>query len=92
MPLLLVALPEFLSPVAWTLLGVFAALGLVALVSPKLFATLAVRSGRWVDTSQALAKLDRPIHVDELVLPHSRLLGAAVLVSVGVLAFVLFGL
>ena len=89
MSILLVALPEVWSPVVWCLMGVFAGLGFVALTNPRLFASMAVRGGRWVDTSKAVAKLDQRINIDEFVLPHARWLGAAVLASVGALGFVL---
>jgi len=76
-------------PVVWSCLALFGFLGLLALVSPRLFASLAVRGGQWVDTDELTNKLNHRLDIDEHVLPHSRLLGAAVVVSVGVLSFVL---
>lgn len=64
-------------------------IGLVALVSPKLFARLAQGGSRWVDTNKALAVLDRRFDVDRYVLPFSRILGLAVLLSVAVLLYVI---
>jgi hypothetical protein len=62
--------------------------GLIALVSPRVFHKLAAGGSRWIDTSRFVAKLDRPIDLDRLVLPYSRVLGAAVLVAVVVLGLV----
>lgn len=76
-------------PVAWTLLGLCAFLGLLAILSPRLFASLAVRGGRWVDTDKVINKLNTRVDIDEHVLPYSRWLGMAVVISVGALAFVL---
>ena len=77
-------------PVAWTLLGLFGFLGLLAILSPRLFASLAVRGGRWVDTDKVINKLNTRVDIDEHILPHSRLLGAAVVVAVGLLGFMLW--
>jgi hypothetical protein len=68
------------------IIGVF---GLIAVLSPRRFAVLATRSGRWVDTNKIAEVFDKRIDVDRYVLPFSRLLGVAVLVSVAVLAYVL---
>jgi hypothetical protein len=78
-----------LVSVFWGILFVVGVLGLVALVSPQAFASLAVRGGRWVDTSKVIAKLDARIDLDERVLPYSRVLGVAVIASVAVLGYVL---
>lgn len=78
-------------PIIWTTLAVAGALGVIALMSPRLFSKLAAIGGRWVDTSSILAKLDTRVDVDAHVLPYSRFLGAAVVASVGLLAFVLYG-
>ncbi len=87
MSTLLAALPAEFLPAFWVFLGFVGAVGLLALISPSAFATLAVRGGRWVDTSKVIAKLDKRIELDERVLPYSRFLGAAVLVAVAVLAY-----
>ena len=68
-----------------------AALGVVAVISPRFFAKLATKSGRWVDSARYLAALDKKIDLDRLVLPHSRLFGALVLISVSILAFMIRG-
>lgn len=65
-----------------------AVLGLVALVSPKLFQKLATQSKQWIDTEKYLAVLDRRFDVDGYFLRHCRILGALVMVSVSVLGYV----
>ena len=85
-----VSIPATYSPIIWALLGLTATIGFIALASPALFAKLSGVGNRWIDTSGVLAKLDRRIEVDSRILPYSRLLGAAVLASVSLLAFVLY--
>ena len=63
-------------------------LGLLALVSPRLFQSLATRGSRWFDSKKFVETLDRQINVDQYVMPHSRVLGALVLASVAVMTFV----
>ena len=74
------------APLVWATLGIIAALGLLALVSPTRFAAVATRGNQWVDSAKYLEVLDRKVDVDQLVLPFSRWLGAAVLASVALLA------
>ncbi len=76
------------SSVVWGMLGLIALVGLVALVSPRVFRTLAVRSNQWVDTDRVLACLDRRVDIDHHVLPFARPLGFAVLTAVAVIALV----
>jgi|GEM_PF-4789450 len=75
------------GPVAWVGLGALSAVGLLALLSPRGFSALAARGSTWIDTNQLLSKLDTRVDVDHYVLPFSRLLGVAVLASVGALAY-----
>lgn len=75
------------EPVFLTVLVISGLLGLLALVSPRIFARLSTSASQWVDAGRALAFLDRRIDIDEYILPRSRLLGAAVVASVIVLAF-----
>ena len=88
---LLASLSTTYDPIIWTLLAISGAVGLLALLSPRLFSKLAAVGNYWVDTSNVLAKLDRRIEVDSRVLPYSRWLGVAVVLSVALLAFVLYG-
>ena len=78
-----------LAPIFWTLAIFAGLLGVIALVSPPLFSKIARAGNHWVDTSKWLAKLDTRVEVDARVLPYSRQLGAAVIASVALLAFVL---
>lgn len=80
------------EPIAFTLLGLAGLLGLLAVVSPRLFQKVAGQSGRWIDSSRALEYLDRKVDIDAYILPRSRLLGVAVLVSVAVLAYLIASL
>ena len=74
--------------ILWSSLGVLGVLGMVAILSPKYFAAISSRSGRWVDTNKLAEVLDKRVDIDHYVLPFSRLLGAAVIASVAVLAYV----
>lgn len=74
-------------PCSWVFLASAGVVGIVALVSPKTFQRVAEIGGHWLDSNKVLKRLDMPIDVDRLVLPHSRLLGAAVLTSVAILCF-----
>jgi hypothetical protein len=76
-------------PFAWALLALVATVGLVALVSPRRFTALTRGSSHWVDTDKILSKLDTRVDVDKYILPFSRPLGVAVLLSVGVIAYLL---
>jgi hypothetical protein len=85
---LLPAIPPQLQPMLWIGLGILAAVGLLAVISPARFSALASRSGHWVDTEKYLRVLDKRIDVDQYVLPYSRWLGVAVLLAVCLLAAV----
>ena len=69
-------------------LGVLGLIGIIAIISPSAFQKLATRSGRWVDTNKIVQVLDKRVDIDHYVLPFSRLLGVAVIISVAVLLFV----
>ncbi|MBC7821027.1 MAG: hypothetical protein IAG10_29430 [Planctomycetaceae bacterium] len=75
------------GPCSWILLALAGVIGLVALVSPKTFRSLAEFGGRGLDSDKWLAQLDKRIDVDRLVLPYSRWLGAAVITAVAILCF-----
>lgn len=78
-------LQPFWETCFWSLLAVAGVLALIALVSPAMFRSLAEYGGRWRDSSKLLEKLDKPIDVDRLVLPYSRVLGAAVIATIAIL-------
>ncbi len=75
--------------ILWATLVVLIGVSLIAIVSPRRFAMLATRSGRWVDTNKIVEVFDKRIDIDQYVLPFSRLLGIAVLASLAVLSYVL---
>lgn len=81
------SLQVFWENSSWFLLVSAGLLGVVALVSPKTFRSLAEQGGQWLDSGKLLEKLDKRIDVDRLVLPYSRILGAAVIATVAVLCF-----
>jgi hypothetical protein len=74
------------EPLFWSVLGAVGVVGLVALVSPRGFAAMAMRSGQWIDSEKILEKLDQRFDVDQYVLPYSRTLGCFVIASVVILA------
>jgi hypothetical protein len=84
------ALLAFISKqaVLWTTLGILGLIGLIAIVSPSRFQKIATRSGHWVDTNKLAEVLDKRVDIDRYVLPFSRLLGVAVILSVAVLSYV----
>jgi hypothetical protein len=75
--------------ILWGTLGLLGFVGLIAIVSTARFAKLARGGGRWIDINKFVAILDKRVDIDHYVLPFSRLLGVAVILSVGVLVFVL---
>jgi hypothetical protein len=77
-----------LQPVFWVTMGFLAAIGLLAIVSPATFTALSSTSNRWVDSEKYLKLLDKRIEIDQYVLPYSRWLGVAVILSVALLAAV----
>lgn len=85
---LLFAVQIVWEPIALALLACAGLLGLLAIVSPRLFQKLAGQTDRWVDSNRALECLDRKVDIDSYILPRSRILGVAVLVSVAVLSYV----
>ena len=80
-------LQPFWETCFWILLAIAGLVALVALVSPAAFRSLAEFGGRWCDSSKLLDKLDKQIDVDRLVLPYSRVLGAAVITTIAILCF-----
>lgn len=80
-------LQSFWGTCFWILLAIAGLLALVALVSPATFRSLAKFGGHWLDSSKLLARLDKQIDVDRLVLPYSRVLGAAVIATIAILCF-----
>lgn len=80
-------LQTFWETCYWILLAIAGLFALVALVSPATFRTLAKYGGHWLDSGKLLGALDKPIDVDRLVLPYSRVLGAAVLATIALLCF-----
>jgi hypothetical protein len=77
------------QPVAWVVLGIAGALGLLAVVSPRRFSSVAVRSGQWVDSNKVLSTLDKRVDIDAYVLPFSRALGVAILAAVALAGWVI---
>ena len=70
-------------------LGLVAATGLVALVSPRLFSRLARWGSFWVDIDKPVNRMNHRVEIDRYVLGHCRLFGGAVLGLAVILATVL---
>ncbi len=75
---------ELLFLVSATICGT---LGLVAFISPRRFARIAVWSSGWVDSGKWLKCLDRRFDIDRYVLRYSRILGILVILSASFLAY-----
>ena len=80
----------FLELMFLTFLPIFGLLGLIAVVSPRLFKTIAGKCGHWVESGNFLKLLDKQFDLDQRILPHSRLLGVAVIAAVSVMATLYF--
>jgi uncharacterized membrane protein YesL len=80
-------LQTFWTNCLWILLAIAGLLAVVALVSPATFRSLAKHGGQWLDSSKLVAFLDKQIDIDRLVLPYSRVLGAAVIATIAILCF-----
>lgn len=76
--------------VVWPVLAVVLTLGLIAIVSPRRFASVSRGGGRWIDTSRLVEQMDRRIDLDHLAIRHSRLFGLAIVTAVAVLAYVFY--
>ena len=80
---------EFVRPAGLVLLGLCAAAGLLAVLSPRLFRRAVEVANRRFDSNRLLALFDRQYDIDRFLLPHARLLGALVVLSAAFLLFVL---
>ena len=74
-------------PPVISVLAVIGAAGLLALVHPRWFRSVASATNRSWDTNKVIERLERPVNIDRYILPYSRVLGALVLLSAGYLAF-----
>jgi hypothetical protein len=77
----LVRLPFAPHGAVWAGLGVVAATGLLAVVSPRMFTRLAGWCSIWIDVDQFARKFDRRIEVDPHVLRHSRRFGMLIVAA-----------
>jgi len=73
------------EPLFLTLLGLTGVAGLLACLSPKLFASAAKLGGTLVSVAPSRTALDRWVDIDGYVLRHSRFFGFLVVASVGYL-------
>ncbi len=72
------------NPISYGFLAVAGFFGLLAIVSPKWFITLATKSNVWIDTSKFGEFIDKPIDLDTMVLRHCRAFGAILLASAAI--------
>jgi hypothetical protein len=79
-----------MSVFIWLNLVAIGALGLLAVVSPRMFSLVAGRRVIREDMHQIVSLLDKDFNVDHhRPLPHCRLLGATVLAAVALIALIL---
>lgn len=90
MPAAQIANPALWNIVFFGLVGVAGLPALMAVVSPRTFARFARQGNQWFDSSKALACLDKRVDIDEMLLPFSRYLGAAAVVSLTALGLALY--
>jgi hypothetical protein len=70
----------------WVVL-IFAALsGLLALVHPRWFKSVAAQGSQWIDSARLLAWFNHRYDIDGYVLPYTRLFGVLVIASIAILA------
>lgn len=81
---------HYLELLIWFLLTVTGAFGLLAVVSPRLFDSIAARGGTWIDSAKFLAVFDKRIDIDGPLLQHSRVFGVAVVTAVLFLGYSLW--
>jgi diguanylate cyclase (GGDEF)-like protein len=72
-------------------LGLSGIVGLLALVSPKMFAVVAESGGMWIATPKTVAVVESPIDIDQFVIRNSRQFGALVLMVVCYLTLFVLG-
>jgi diguanylate cyclase (GGDEF)-like protein len=84
-------LREALPYIVHSLLGLAGAVGLLALVSPKMFAVVAETSGLWVATPKAQTFDEVVIDIDQFVFRNSRQFGALVVLVTGYLILFFLG-
>ena len=76
------------KPIAYGCFALAGFFGLLAIVSPKWFITLATKSNVWIDTSKFGEFIDKPIDLDTMVRRHRRAFGVSLLASAAVVAII----
>lgn len=74
-----------------SLLGLCGVVGVLAVVSPRMFALVAATGGMWVTRPKKPSLFDLPIDIDQFVIRHSRQFGSVVTLVVFYLALCFFG-
>jgi hypothetical protein len=80
------AVPAIWPPLLSVILIFSGLCGLIAVVKPAWFSTLAEHGGQWIDTSRLVERLDARFDVDRYALRYPRAFGALVLLSALILA------
>lgn len=75
------------KPLFFSLLGISALAGVIAVVSPSLFRRTVALTSRTIDTKKILSVLDKSVDIDRFTLAHSRLLGVVVIAAVATLVY-----
>jgi len=81
---------RFVEPLIWFLLAATGAIGLLAIISPRLFRAVSTHGSKWVDSAKFFSFFDKRFDVDGPLLQHSRVLGAAVVMAVLFLGYSLW--
>ncbi|MDC0936241.1 GGDEF domain-containing protein [Pirellulales bacterium] len=82
---------EICSAMLFSFFGLAGVVGLVALVSPKIFTAAAELGGMWVTNPKSASTYHSPIDIDQFVIRHSRKFGALVVTVVGFLTLLFLG-
>ncbi len=85
---LLAAFNSHWEPLVWFVLGMFAAVGLVAVLHPRRFTTIVLREAGWVESSGASAS-DEPASSSFYVQTACRVFGIALLGGIVAVAYLL---
>jgi hypothetical protein len=78
---------NLLDVLVFAVLSLAGIVGLLAIFRPQTFVRTAAACSRWVDSERLLRIFDKRFDVDRWFLPHCRLLGLLVVLSISLLAY-----
>ncbi len=82
---------EVCSALMFAFFGLAGMVGMLALVSPKVFAVAAEVGGLWVTAPKSRSGFESPIDIDQFVIRHSRKFGILVVTVVSFLTLLFLG-